>query len=356
MVALNEFRKFGPRSMKRLFKVFSSAKSAFEANIPKLKDCGILESIAKEFIEFRKSTNPQELIEIVKSNNLTALSIFDHDYPALLKEIYDPPTLLYIKGKLPNLTNRKLLGIVGSRKASPYGAQIAKELTGDIAKAGIITVSGLAYGIDQIAHLATINAGGPTIAILGFGILHKSTEREQRIQKSIINNSGCVISEFPLLAHGAKQNFPVRNRIISGLCHGTLVIEAAIKSGSLITARSAMDQNREVFAVPGPINSKTSEGTNQLIKDGAHSVTKIKDILEPLEIDRIVATAKTKTAPKGDTPQENQILTILSQQPTHIDDITRTSSLPAPTVASTISILELKGLVQNVGGERYYIN
>ncbi|MBT3231102.1 DNA-protecting protein DprA [Candidatus Uhrbacteria bacterium] len=356
LIALNEFPKFGPRRMQRLFKVFDTSRSIFESNATELRNAGIPETVAKEFIEFRKTINLVELLELVQTNDMTVISIFDENFPTLLKEIYDPPTLLYIKGELPDLSNRKLLGIVGSRKASPYGAQVAKDLTQDIARAGIITVSGLAYGIDGIAHKATIDAKGQTIAVLGFGILHEPSSREQVIQNHIIENGGCIISEFPLMMHGAKQNFPIRNRIISGISHGTLVVEAAIKSGSLITARSAMEQNREVFAVPGPINSQTSEGTNQLIKDGAHMVTKIEDILGPLEIDRIVARAKTKTTPQGDTPQEDQILSILSKQPTHIDDITRTTNLPAPTVASTISILELKSLVQNVGGERYYLN
>jgi len=353
LIALNEFIKFGPRRMGRLFKVFDTPRSIFKSSMSDLRLAGIHENIAKEFIEFRKSINPSALIELVQSNNLTVLSIFDADYPALLKEIFDPPTLLYIKGEFPDLTNQKLLGIVGSRKASAYGQQAAKHLTREIAKAGIITVSGLAFGIDEIAHRATIEAGGSTIAVLGFGILHESTTREQRIEKHILENGGCLISEFPLMMHGQKQNFPVRNRIISGISHGTLVIEAAIKSGSLITARSAMNQNREVFAVPGQINSPTSTGTNELIKTGAHVVTKIEDILEPLEVDRVQANSIKKIIPKGDTPEENKILSILSKQPLHIDSITRQSNFPSHTVASVISILELKGCLENVGGERY---
>ncbi len=353
LMALNEFPQFGPRRMQRLFKYFDSAQSIFESGTSDLQSAGISENIAKEFIEFRKSINPQELLELIRSNQVSTLSIFDPNYPTLLKEIFDPPTLLYVKGKLPDLTDRKLLGIVGSRKVSPYGMQAAKDLTRNIARAGIITVSGLAYGVDQIVHRSTIDAGGSTIAVLGFGILHESTPREQKMQRYIVENGGCLISEFPLMMHGAKQNFPVRNRIISGLSHGTLVVEAAIKSGSLITARSATDQNREVFAVPGPINSPASEGTNNLIKNGAHTVTSIEDILEPLEIDRIRSNSIKKTTPKGDTPQEDKILSILSKQPVHIDDITRKSNLPPHTVASVISMLELKGLAQNVGAQYY---
>lgn len=356
LIALNEFRSLGPRSMQRLFQVFKSPRAIFEASADELRKAGIRTKVAKEFVEFRNSINKNELLELVEANNLTVISILDEHYPPLLKEIYDPPTLLYIKGELPELSDRKLLGIVGSRKASPYGARAAKDLTTNLARAGIITVSGLAYGIDQIVHRSTIETGGATIAVLGFGILHEATPREQKMQKHILESRGCIISEFPLKMEGLKHNFPIRNRIISGISNGSLVIEAAEKSGSLITARSAMDQNREVFAVPGPIISKTSTGTNNLIKNGAHVVTCADDVLEVLEVDRIRSTEKLKTAPKGDSPEEDQILLVLSQEPVHIDEITRQTNLTAHSVASLISVLELKGFIQNIGGDRYCLS
>lgn len=357
LLALNEFPKFGPRRLRRLFKALGSAKSIFEASASHICSAGIPETIAKEFVQTRSCINPNELIDLVASNSLHVLSMFDPTYPSLLKEIYDPPTILYIKGNVPNFNDQIFLAIVGARKPSDYGVQVAKQLTSEIAQSGIVTVSGLAYGIDQIVHESTIASHGQTIAVLGFGILHTATRRERRVQRAILDHGGCIMSEFPLLMPGHKQNFPVRNRIISGLSHGTLVIEAAEKSGSLITARSAMDQNREVFAVPGPINSPVSKGTNELIKNGAHVVTGINDILEPLAIQRVpIVDPETRSTRTGDTPEETTILTILSHQPTHIDELTRQSALPAHIIASTLSLLELKGFVQNIGGERYYLS
>lgn len=354
LIALNEFPKFGSKSLARLMDYFASAQCAFEATASDLKQAGIHDNAINEFLEARKTINPDALMQQVSDNQISVLTLTDDSYPTLLKQIYDPPYLLFIRGVLPNLNTHRSLSIVGSRKASDYGIRVAKNLTQEIAKQKIITVSGLAFGVDEIAHRSTIDVGGITIAVLGFGILNPPSAREQMVQKLIVENNGAVISEFPLLMHGAKQNFPIRNRIISGISNGTLVIEATEKSGSLITAQSALEQNREVFAVPGPITSPTSTGTNILLKNGAHMVTCAQDILNVFEMESCApAHVEVKQKPVGSTPEEIAILETLSQTPIHIDEITRQTKLAAHQISATLSVLELKGLVQDTGGQHY---
>ncbi|MBU4315133.1 DNA-processing protein DprA [Patescibacteria group bacterium] len=354
LIALNEFPKFGSKSLARLMDYFSSAQSAFETSASNLKQAGIHDNVINEFLEFRKNINPEALMQQVLDNQISILTLTDDSYPSLLKQIYDPPYLLFVKGTLPNLNDHNSLSIVGSRKASDYGMQVAKNLTQEIAKQGIVTVSGLAFGIDEIVHRSTIDVGEITIAVLGFGILNPPTTREQAVQKLIIENNGTIISEFPLLMHGAKQNFPIRNRIISGISNGTLVIEAVEKSGSLITAKSALEQNREVFAVPGSITSPTSKGTNLLLKNGAHMVTCAQDISDVFEMEFCTpARTQIKQKPIGSTPEETAILNLLSQAPIHIDEITRQTNLPAHQISAILSVLELKGFVQDTGGQYY---
>lgn len=333
---------------------FASAQCAFEATASDLKQAGIHDNAINEFLEARKNINPDALLQQISNNQISVLTLANDSYPTLLKQIYDPPYLLFIRGVLPNLNDYHSLSIVGSRKASEYGIRVAKNLTQEIARQGIITVSGLAFGIDEVAHRSTIDVNGATIAVLGFGILNSPSSREQIVQKLIIENGGAIISEFPLLMHGAKQNFPIRNRIISGISNGTLVIEATEKSGSLITAQSALEQNREVFAVPGPITSPTSIGTNMLLKNGAHMVTCAQDILNVFEMESCTPThIEDKQKPVGSTAEESAILEILSKTPIHIDEITRQAKLAPNQISATLSILELKGLAQHTGGQYY---
>ncbi len=340
--------------MARLMAYFSDSRLAFEANLGELQNAGIRSNIASEFIESRKTINISSLEELITNNNICVITINDDNYPKLLKEIYDPPYLLFYKGHITISDSNVTLAIVGARKATQYGISIARDLTRELVGRKFTTISGLAYGIDQVVHEQTINSGGITFAILGHGLLHKPPMRQQILQNKIIENNGCVISEFPLLEPGFKTNFPIRNRIISGISNGTLIIEAAQKSGSLITAQSATEQNREVFAVPGNITSIFSAGTNMLIKNGAHVVTCAKDIFDVFEMEKSSPEKPHTTVKhKGETREEKIILELLSKDPTHIDDITRQSNLPVHVIASTLSIMELKGLVQDVGAQTY---
>lgn len=349
-LALNEFPKFGPRAMTRLALAFENMEQAFYANEEELINAGIPRKHAEGFIHSREEIHPERLIPEILREGFQVKTLIDEDYPSLLKEIYDPPAVLYVWGQLPpdDVTH---LAVVGSRFASPYGLRVAQELTTIISKSGVAIVSGLAFGIDEAVHRATIASEGVTIAVLACG-LKKMDSRQHYIAEHIVKSGGAVISEFPLHTRALTHHFPYRNRVISGLSHGTLVIEAAEKSGSLITARAAIEQNRDVFAVPGPIHAITSKGTNQLIKNGAHVVTEANDVLQLLHLDtRAPNIAPTYTP---ETPEEEAILPLLSKTPVHINEIIRVTGLEGAQVASTLSLLEIQGRTQQIGG-MYYI-
>lgn len=350
-VALNEFPQFGPKAISRLFSYFENMHQAFEANASELIKAGISKKHADAFVHFRSGINPDKLMREIEKNNITAISIKNEAYPALLKTIYDPPPVLFVQGFLPS-SDSAHLAIIGSRKATDYGIGICKKLTHELTSSGLVIVSGLAYGIDEYAHAATINAQGVTIAVLACGLLNINSSRQRYLANKIIENGGAVISEFGLHTSSMKQNFPYRNRIISGLSHATFVIEAAEKSGSLITARCALEQGRDVFALPGPIDSLTSMGTNNLIKMGALAVTKSDDILDALQIEHV--QEKDIPKPEPDSKEEAQILELLSKKPIHIDEITRSTQLASMIVASTLSLMEMKGRAHQIGG-MYYV-
>lgn len=216
----------------------------------------------------------------MSKNKIHFLTLKDKNYPPLLTQISNPPSILFFRGKIPS--SQKAIAVIGSRKATAYGKKIAQKFTHQLVKKGFVIVSGLAIGIDAIAHQTAINSNGKTIAVLGTGVDIIYPQQNTRLYHQIIKKNGAVISEFPPQTKPKRKNFPQRNRIISGLCLGVLVIEAAEKSGTKITARFAADQGREVFAVPGPVNSPLSSGTADLIKQGAKLVYSLKDILEEL--------------------------------------------------------------------------
>lgn len=350
-LAINECGVFGPKSMEKLRAYFGSMKQAFEASLEELICAGIREDRARDFISARANIDPNALFTTITKAGVSVCTIADDTYPILLREIYDPPAVLYILGILPD-PQRIHIAVVGSRHATSYGLSCATSLSRELAKTNTVIVSGLAYGIDEAAHEATLQAGGITIAVLGSGILNVGTTRQHQLANKIVKQGGAIISEFPLRMPGFKTNFPVRNRIISGLSQATLIIEATEKSGSLITAKSALEQNREVFAVPGPINSETSKGPNNLIKMGAHPATCAEDILSVLNIEKPEANTATY---QPDSKEEALILPLLGKNPIHIDDITRQTKLPPQNVASTLSLMEMKGRTKHTGGMNYII-
>lgn len=286
-------------------------------------------------------------------STIKRLTLQSKEYPVILKEIHDPPKDLYIKGEIIK-DDETAIAIVGTRKYSQYGKQVTLDIAGKLAKLGITIVSGLAEGIDTFAHKAALENKGRTIAVLGNGMDKKSFFPSCNYQLGEkISQCGAIISEYPEGVRGTQFTFPKRNRIVSGLSLGVVVIEAPEKSGALITAALALEQNREVFAVPGSIYEKNSQGTNQLIKLGAKPVTCPEDILEELNLSHLIKIEKNKIRPEN--KEEEIIFSILSLHPIHIDEIIKKSGLPTSIVNSTLMILELKKAIRNLGKGNYIL-
>ena len=293
-------------------------------------------------------------MEKMSSLELRKIRLQDKNYPAILKEIHNPPKELYIKGEIiPQ--DKVAVAVVGTRKYTQHGKQVTLDIAGKLAKLGITIVSGLAKGIDSWAHQAALENNGRTIAVLGTGMDRESfyPASNFELSKKIAKN-GAVLSEYPVGTRGTQFTFPERNRIVSGLSLGVVVIEAPEKSGALITAALAVEQNREVFAIPGSIYEKNSQGTNQLIKIGAKLVTNVDDILEELNLSHLRKTAPKKKI-KPENKEEEIIISFLSVQPAHIDEIIKKSKLSTAIVNSTLMILELKGGIRNLGKGNYIL-
>jgi DNA processing protein len=280
------------------------------------------------------------------------ITIENENYPKRLKEIKDPPKVLYCLGEIKNEEN--CFAIVGARKCTNYGKEIAYRIASDLAEAGLTIVSGFAPGIDTAAHKAAIEKGKRTIAVLGTGIDEKSIYPKSNLKliDKILENGGAIISEFEPGTHGTKYTFPQRNRIISGLSLGVLVVEARMQSGALITANYAKEQGRKVFAVPGSIFSQASRGCHFLIKNGAKLVESAEDILMELGI-RKKEVGKKEI--KGETPEENLILEVLKEGALDVEKIIEKTKLSPSKVASILSILEIEGKIKNLGGNIYAI-
>jgi len=350
LVALRRFPQFGAKRLVRLARHFPTFKRAFEASATDLVEAGIEANLASRFLQERIHLYPEQEWDLLLRHGVELLTISDERYPPLLKQIFDPPAVLFYRGTLPDW-GRKHLAVVGSRKATDYGIRVTEDLVGPLARHGTVIVSGLAYGIDAAAHQQTIDVGGTTLAILGSGVDEESIYPSQHrtLVSRILSSGGAIISEFPIGTPPLKQHFPFRNRVIAGLCHGTLVVEAAIKSGSLITAQSALSANRDVYAVPGSIHAPMSEGPLQLIKDGATPVTSTTDILGY----EAVEPANSPAVYKPTSDEEALILKQLTHTPRHIDEIVQAVSLPTSTVLSLMSLMEMKGGVRQEQGQFY---
>ncbi len=355
-VAISQFAKIGAQRFKKLYTYFSNMQAAWQAEILELQRAGLEENIAQELIIKRNEIEPDLEMEKIQKENIEIITIKDNHYPQLLKEIFNPPALLYVKGNVENLNKNFNLAVVGTRKISNYGKIITSDLVKPLVQNGFIITSGLALGVDALAHQSTLEAQGQTIAVLGTGIDNASIypSSNRYLAQNILNNDGTIISEFPIGMLPLKHNFPARNRIISGLSLGTLVIEAAESSGALITAYNALEQNREVFAVPGPLYNQQSIGTNRLIQKGAKLVTSANDILEELNLQEVKNyVANQKILPE--TTEEKNILKILNREPMHIDQIIKNSQMNTAQVSSALSLMEMKGLIKNLGGQNYIL-
>ncbi len=354
-VAFSKIPSIGPKKFESLLSYFKTMESAWKASILDLEKIGLDNTNIAEIIRARSEISPDREIEDLEKKSVKIITTKDIGYPCLLKEIYSPPPILFYRGKLPS-ENDFLIAVVGTRKNSPYGRQITESIVRSLSVKGLVIVSGLALGIDAIAHKATIDSGGKTIAILGSGIEKSNIYpmANRFVAEMIIEKEGCVISEHPPGTPPLKQHFPRRNRIISGISLGVLVIEAPKESGALLTAKNALDQNREVFAVPGNITSQNSEGTNNLIKMGARPVTDANDVLDALNLAQATEYLESREV-VPETPEEEKILEHLSREPIHVDELKHLTNLPITVINSTLTLMEMKGSVRHLGSMKYVL-
>ncbi|OGW37782.1 MAG: DNA protecting protein DprA [Nitrospirae bacterium RBG_13_39_12] len=353
-IALTMLPEIGPIGARKLLSVFGTPEKIFNSEVDALIAVdGIGINRAKNIKEFSSWNEIENKIKSLEKNCIKAVGFDESLYPELLRETGDAPVVLYIKGDI-HPQDRYSIAIVGSRKPTHYGTSVAENISEELASMGFTIVSGMARGIDALSHKGALRAGCRTLAVLGSGLdVPYPPENKGLMDK--ISNSGCVISEFPPGTPPDKENFPRRNRLISGLSLGTLVIEATSDSGSLITAKYALEQGREVFAVPGNITSPTSEGTNELIKKGAILTRKAEDIVRELA-PVLKGFIRSRDKPKIEvTEEEGRLCNLLSGEPKQIDIISRESNLPTSKVLGILLGLELKGAVKQTTGKRFYL-
>jgi DNA processing protein len=361
-LALSFVTGVGSRTASRLIERWGSPTAVFAASRAELQAFGL----SDELIDRLQAPEPRRLAEHelarLDAMGATILTLADAAYPPLLREIYDPPIVLYARGDLEGALRQPCLAVVGTRRPSTYGSNVAVQLARDLAARGLTIVSGFARGIDSAAHRGALEAQGKTLAVFGTGLDVVYPRENTRLAEAICAH-GAVVTEFPLGTAPTPQNFPFRNRIISGLSLGVVVVEAAQKSGSLITARLALEQDRDVFAVPGNITSATSFGPNYLIKSGAKLVQYWRDVVEelPFEIGRRIlqqeltaadAAARPLTLPLDE--REEKVLGLLSfDVPTHIDDLLVASGLPSPVLMQVLLELEVKDKITQLPGKNF---
>ena len=351
-VAFSRIPSIGTVRMRLIEAAFPSLRDAWEAPASALKAAGLTASVLQQVTTRRGAVDPDGEMELLERAGVRAVSWHDDEYPAALKEIYDPPPVLYYKGAFaPEDTCG--VAVVGTRRASAYGREACAYLVRDLAAAGVTVVSGLARGVDAIAHTTALDSGGRTIAVMGTGVdvIYPADHKQLAAR---IAETGALVSEYPLGVRPDSRNFPRRNRLLSGLSLGVLVVEAPMDSGVMHTVRFALEQGRDVFAVPGSIFSPTSLGANRLVQDGAKLVTDAADILEELNVMRLDQPALPGFMPLP-PPEgvEAEVLQHIGAEPIHIDEVRRQSALPVADVSSTLSLLEIKGLVKQVGAMRY---
>ena len=350
-VALSRIPNLGTVRFRHLESHFGSLDHAWNAGAGELQAAGIEPKIARSIVAIRPSISPEGEMENLERASVKPINWHDLMYPPRLKEIPDPPPILYIRGEITSDDERSV-AVVGTRKATAYGREATTAMARDLARSGVTIVSGLARGIDAIAHRAALEAGGRTIAVFGSGLDVIYPSEHAGLAKEILN-SGALISEHPLGTKPDARNSPRRNRLISGITLGTLVVEAGEISGALITVRHALEQDREVFCVPGSIFSPNSRGTNALIQDGAKLVSGYEDILEELNLTSVAHQMEMRAILQPEDGTESELLGHLSHDPVHIDNIRRLSHLPIAVVSSTLAMMELKGLAKQVGAMHF---
>ena len=355
-LGLSKIHGLGPQRFKKLYSYFDSMESAWTADFNEFKLAGLEESVARNIIEERKDINLDREIEKLIREKIELVTVLDKEYPQLLSEIYDPPAILYYKGNLESTGDEFAISAVGTRKYSSYGKQITEKIIGELASQEITIVSGLALGIDALVHETTLTHGGRTIAVLGSGLFRENIypSKNRYLADRICGNNGLLVSEYPPETLPLKGHFPQRNRIIAGLSVATLVLEAPERSGALITAKHALEFNRDVLAVPGNINSINASGTNNLIKLGAKLITSAADVLEVLDLSQIKDFVSNRKI-VADSKEEEILLEFLSNEPIHINELIKSSSLDTAMVNSTLVLMEMRGKVKNLGNQMYIL-
>lgn len=357
-VAFSGIPGIGRVRISQLKEHFGSLQEAWKAPEVKLKQAKLDARSIDALVTLRPRMSLDAEMEKLERYKVKVFVYEDPLYPLRLKEIYDYPPVLYVRGNLPG-EDEPCLAVVGTRRPTIYGRQVTEEIVTDLARSKIAIVSGLARGIDSVAHRAALDAGGKTVAVFGSGLDVVYPGENVKLAQAIMEH-GALVSEHPLGVKPKAENFPLRNRIMSGLSLGVLVVEAGERSGALITAHQAAEQNREVFAIPGSILSPASQGTNSLIQEGAKLIRKYTDILEELNLTIAVQQTKIKEFSLAEhsiveSSVESTILEQLSSEPSHIDEICRRSGLAMPEVSSTLAVLELKGIAKQVGSMNYVL-
>ncbi len=361
-LALSQLSGIGNVTFKRLIGHFGSAREVFKAGRKDLGEIeGIFEAKISAIVSFNDWESIRERVKAVEERGARIISIEDDDYPKRLKDIYDAPSIFYIKGSFTE-EDEFPVAVVGSRRASTYGYLSAENIAAGLAQRGITVVSGMARGIDSKAHAAALNAGGRTIAVLGSGIDVVYPPEGKGLYDKIVER-GAVVTEFPLGAQPEAGNFPRRNRIISGLSLGVVIVEASETSGALITAELAIDQNREVFAVPGNINSVRSKGTNKLIKRGAKLVESAEAIVDELRFilgekysPEMTRNKDWSTSGESFTEEERRVLTCLGTEPVHIDTVIDETGFKSEQILTILLELEIRGFVKQIPGKNFVLN
>lgn len=349
-IGFNRVRGIGPARLRALLEYFGSIEEAWQAPADALREVGLDRRSLSNLLQARAELDLAGELARTQQAGIHVLTWEDPRYPERLLAISDAPPVLYVRGELC-AADDWAVAIVGTRQATMYGKEAARRLAGELAGAGVTVVSGLARGVDAVAHSAALEAGGRTIAVLGSGVDIIYPWDNHKLAAEIVQH-GALISEYSLGTQPEAMNFPPRNRIISGLSRGVVVVEAGERSGALITAEFAAEQGRDVMAVPGSIFQRCSQGTNRLIREGARPVLSTADVLEELDLGAVVQQAEVRQLLPADGT-EALLLDQLGPEPVHVDEIGRASRLPIATVSATLALMELKGLVRHVGGMNY---
>jgi len=359
LLALHRVSGLGPVRFRLLEARFASLEEAWRASAEELAGAGLDRRTVQELVAARSTINPDSELDRLGEAGVSAISLRSPDYPRLLRETDDGPIALYVRGNLA-AEDETAVAVVGTRGPTSYGKEMARRLSGGLAEAGVTVLSGMARGIDGIVHAAALDAGGRTIAVLGGG-LDRIYPAEHTALSERIASAGALVTEYPLGMRPKAEHFPRRNRVISGLGLGVVVVEGDMKSGALLTVRHALDQNREVFAVPGHALSRKSEGPNWLIQQGAKLVVTTSDILEELNIPSVGRQMelghrqKAGGARRPRDPLHAELLERLGDGPLHADELTRATGFASSTISSALAVMELNGFVRQVGPMQYSI-